>query len=83
MFLEISVEDPSLKCSFNFKILIDESKLPFIPLDITSAVVVDWSYPIPLLMTTASINLPSTIIGLTIAPAPFPVDIIFISGVEL
>ena len=40
-------------------------------------------YPIPVLTTITSVNFLFSITGLSIAPEPSPVDITFISGIEL
>ena len=54
-----------------------------IPEDVTSTLVVRLLYPIPALITIASVICPFVITGLIIAPVPSPVDITLTSGSEL
>ena len=57
--------------------------LAFLPLENALTSVVAESYPIPVFRTLTSITSPFSIIGLTTAPLPTPVDITWRSGAEL
>ena len=50
-------------------LILDSSK-PFLPLDTGYALTLPAVYPIPLLITITSCNLPSSTTGLRIAPLP-------------
>ena len=77
-------ESPNLLWSFNVKLLTLALNCPFWPLGNALTSVALLSYPIPVLVTTASITCPFSIIGLATAPAPAPVEsVILSSGLEL
>ena len=76
-------ESPNLFALFKVKALILALNLPFLPLENAFTWVVAESYPKPVFKTIACITLPFSIIGLTIAPLPCPVDITRTSGGEL
>ena len=57
--------------------------LAFLPLENALTSVVAESYPIPVFRTLACITSPFSIIGLTTAPLPTPVDVTWMSGAEL
>ena len=72
---------PNLVLSFNDKSLKTGSNFAFFPLASASTFVVKAVYPRPELITMASINLPFSIIDLTIAPLPVS-EVIFNNGGE-
>ena len=76
-------ESPNLFELFKTKLLTLAVNPPFEPLANALTSVSVELYPIPVLVTIASITLPSWRTGLTTAPAPAPVEITLNSGLEL
>ena len=68
---------------FNVKLLTLATKEPLEPLENALTSVDTLLYPIPGFVTIASITCPFSMTGLTTAPAPVPVEITLISGLEL
>ena len=76
-------ESPNRLALLRVKLLTLAVNPPFIPLANAFTSVSVALYPIPVLVTIASMTLPSSNTGLTTAPAPDPVDITLNSGLEL
>ena len=68
---------------FNVKLLTLATKEPLEPLENALTSVDTLLYPMPGFVTIASITCPFSMTGLTTAPAPVPVEVILISGLEL
>ena len=76
-------ESPNLCVLFNVRLLTLAAYTPLEPLENALTSVDILLYPIPVLVTIASITLPFSTTGRTTAPAPAPVDITLTSGLEL
>ena len=81
--LDVRLRSPNLSVVFIVKSLTLAANNPFFPLALARTSVVKLSYPIPEFITIVSVMTPLFMTGLTIAPDPFPVVIILISGKEL